>query len=274
MLWVALYVVLAPLALVAVPVKPGAQGPPVVFAAGLGFAGLSLLVLQMLVSGRWRAITASFGLRAVLSLHRQAGTAALVLVIGHVVALMADDPARLALLDPREAPLRARAGMAAVLAMLALVATSVWRRRMRLSYERWRAIHVVCAAIVIAGSFVHVAGVSAYGNRLIGYDPDRRRLWLLGQRVHHGLAGALLAATGTLLMARLEGSPDVVPARRRHAAKGPRSPIVAPARCRGTGTEEGGGPLRAAAAPAARRARARRGRRAPRPARARSAHRR
>jgi hypothetical protein len=40
-----------------------------------------------------------------------------------------------------------------------------------------------------------------HGNRLIGYDPYRRRLWLLGQRVHHGLAGALLAATGTLLMA-------------------------------------------------------------------------
>lgn len=40
-----------------------------------------------------------------------------------------------------------------------------------------------------------------HGNHLIGFDPYRRRLWLLGQRVHHGLAGVLLAATGTLLMA-------------------------------------------------------------------------
>ena len=40
-----------------------------------------------------------------------------------------------------------------------------------------------------------------HGNRLIGYDPSRRRLWLLGQRVHHGVAGLLLAATGTFLMA-------------------------------------------------------------------------
>ncbi len=38
------------------------------------------------------------------------------------------------------------------------------------------------------------------GNRLIGYDPDRRRVWLLGQRVHHGLTGALLAAVGAVLM--------------------------------------------------------------------------
>ena len=53
-LWLATYVivVLAPLALLVVAVKPGAQGVVVVFAAALGFAALSLLVLQALVSGR------------------------------------------------------------------------------------------------------------------------------------------------------------------------------------------------------------------------------
>ena len=163
-LWLAGYVVvvLAPLALVAVAVKPGAQGRAVVFAAALGFAGLSLLVLQALVSGRWGTITNSFGLRSVLSLHRQAGMAALVLIVGHVVVLMVDDPSRLSLLDPRDAPLRAKAGMVAVVGMLALAGTSVARGRLRLSYERWRVIHIACAAAVIAGSFVHVAGVSAY----------------------------------------------------------------------------------------------------------------
>lgn len=163
-LWLAMYVmvVLAPLALVAVAVKPGAQGMAVVFAAALGFAGFSLFVLQPLVSGRWGSITAAFGLRSVLSLHRQAGTAALLLVIGHVVALMVDDPGRLELLDPRDAPLRARAGMVAIVAMLALAATSVWRQRLRMNYERWRLVHISCAAVVIAGSFVHVVGVSAY----------------------------------------------------------------------------------------------------------------
>jgi predicted ferric reductase len=164
MLWVAGYamVVLAPLAIVAVAVKPGAQGAVVVFAACLGFAALSLLVLQVVASGRWGAITSAFGLRPVLSLHRQAGMLALILVIGHVGALIADDPARLALLDPRDAPLRAKAGMVALLGMLALASTSIWRRRLRLSYEHWRAIHVACAAAVIAGSFVHLLGVGAY----------------------------------------------------------------------------------------------------------------
>lgn len=164
MLWLAGYVmvVLAPLMLVAVAVKPGAQGRAVIFAAGLGFAGLSLLVLQALTSGRWESITAAFGLRSVLSLHRQAGVVALILVIGHLVVLMADDPSRLALLDPRDAPVRARAGLAALLGMLALAGTSLWRRQIRMSYEHWRAIHIGCASLVIAGSFVHVVGVSAY----------------------------------------------------------------------------------------------------------------
>ena len=40
-----------------------------------------------------------------------------------------------------------------------------------------------------------------HGNRLIGYDPHRHRLWVCGQRVHHGMTGALLAAAGTALMA-------------------------------------------------------------------------
>ena len=39
-----------------------------------------------------------------------------------------------------------------------------------------------------------------HGNRLIGYDRTRRRIWICGQRVHHGLTGALLAVTGTALM--------------------------------------------------------------------------
>lgn len=31
------------------------------------------------------------------------------------------------------------------------------------------------------------------GNRLVGYDPDLRRLWIGGQRLHHGATGVALA---------------------------------------------------------------------------------
>jgi hypothetical protein len=39
-----------------------------------------------------------------------------------------------------------------------------------------------------------------HGNRLVGLDPGRRRLWIGGQRVHHGLTGAVFALTGLALM--------------------------------------------------------------------------
>ena len=35
---------------------------------------------------------------------------------------------------------------------------------------------------------------------LLHYDADRRRLWIAGQRVHHGMTGALLFGVGTALM--------------------------------------------------------------------------
>ena len=38
-------------------------------------------------------------------------------------------------------------------------------------------------------------------SRLIRYDAEKRRLWVLGQRVHHGTTGIVLAAVGAALVA-------------------------------------------------------------------------
>ena len=35
---------------------------------------------------------------------------------------------------------------------------------------------------------------------LLRYDARRRRLWVAGQRVHHGLTGVFLLAAGTALI--------------------------------------------------------------------------
>jgi predicted ferric reductase len=155
-------VAFAPFALIAGAMKPGAQGVLVVFSDGLGFAALSLLALQVVISGRWSGTTRSFGLRGVLTLHRQAGMAVLVLALMHVVILLLDDPSRLALLDSLTAPGRARAGMLALLALVALAVTSAFRQRLRMTYERWRALHLAATALALGGAFVHVVWVDAY----------------------------------------------------------------------------------------------------------------
>jgi hypothetical protein len=40
-----------------------------------------------------------------------------------------------------------------------------------------------------------------YAGGLIRYDPHNRRVWIVNQRVHHGLVGATLTAAGMALMA-------------------------------------------------------------------------
>ncbi len=169
-------VLLIPLGLTVGVVKPGAGGRVVVFSDALGFTAMSLLALQVFSSGRWAITTRLFGLRRVLALHRQAGIAVLLLVLFHVVLLFADDPSRLMLLDVRTAPGRARAGTAALLGLLGLAGTSIWRGRLRLRYQHWRAIHLGLTTAVIAGAFVHVMWVDAYTSRPI----ERGTMLVLG----------------------------------------------------------------------------------------------
>ncbi len=35
-----------------------------------------------------------------------------------------------------------------------------------------------------------------HGGRILGFDPASRRLWIGGQRLHHGATGMALAGTG------------------------------------------------------------------------------
>ena len=39
------------------------------------------------------------------------------------------------------------------------------------------------------------------GNRIVAMDPELRRLWVGGQRLHHGLTGVALAAVGLAQLA-------------------------------------------------------------------------
>lgn len=42
------------------------------------------------------------------------------------------------------------------------------------------------------------------------YDTARRRLWVYGQRCHHGATGAFLAAAGTVALATVKAPTSVV----------------------------------------------------------------
>jgi predicted ferric reductase len=56
--------------------------------------------------------------------------------------------------------------MAALLALIVLVVTSVWRRRLRLSYEAWHAIHIALALVLVVGALLHILFVDEYVSSL------------------------------------------------------------------------------------------------------------
>ncbi len=85
----------------------------------------------------------------------------LVLLV-HPILLFINNPGTLQLLNLVTAPWRARAAVVAILAMLFLVATSVWREVMKLKYDIWRWIHDGLAYLAIGLGLFHMFKVNYY----------------------------------------------------------------------------------------------------------------
>nr|WP_231126413.1 ferric reductase-like transmembrane domain-containing protein [Motilibacter aurantiacus] len=154
--------VLAPMAFVLVAPDAARRSGLTNASDGIGFSALAMLALQLVLPARLRLFTRPFGVDVLLRFHRLIGGCALALAVLHVVLLMADDPGRLALLNPVTAPWRARAGVVATGALALLVALSLWRRPLRMPYEAWRGSHLLLGVLVVAAALGHVVGVGGY----------------------------------------------------------------------------------------------------------------
>ena len=176
-------VAVAPLVFVAFG-GPSGQGLARDFSVALGFLGLSMMTLQFLLVARFESVAAPFGMDALLQYHRQIAYVAVAFVLAHPVLLFIDDPSKLALLDPRTAPNRARFAVSSVVALLLLMGTSAWRRRLRLRYEVWQLLHGLLAVAVVALALAHAAGVGYYVAR-----PWQRALWVAMSLALVGLLG-------------------------------------------------------------------------------------
>jgi predicted ferric reductase len=130
------------------------------FSVALGFTGLAMMGLEFALVARFRAVAAPFGQDALLQFHRQIGYVGLAFILTHFAISAKWN--ELTLSNALAAPLLVWFGMAAMFALIALVATSVWRRRLRLSYEVWHAIHTVLAVILVVGAVGHIVFVDEY----------------------------------------------------------------------------------------------------------------
>ena len=173
-LWLFLYVVLAvaPLFFAFAGEAPEGRGFWTELSVGLGFVGLAVLGLQFAVTARSNGVDAPYGLDIVLKFHKEMSFVGLAFVLAHPLMLFVSGAADWALLNVVDAPWRARFGVASVVALLAIIATSLWKERLRLRYEVWRLVHGVLAVVVVVTALVHVQLVGHYVS-----GPWRQALW-------------------------------------------------------------------------------------------------
>jgi predicted ferric reductase len=162
--WVAAYALVAIAPLIATLALTNLPGRTFVLELGsaLGIIALTLLALQLMLPSRLRAVAGPLGADVAVRLHRRMADVLVAAIVVHVALVFADDLSRLELLDPVDAPWRARAAVVSCAALAALIAMALMRGRSRLSYARWRGWHVGLAALALVAAAGHTVGVAHY----------------------------------------------------------------------------------------------------------------
>jgi predicted ferric reductase len=172
--WIGIYLglVLAPLLALFLGELPPPGGFWWDLGIALGFAGLTMMGVQSVLTARFKHATAPFGIDVIYYFHRYAAIAGFGIVIAHPVILLIDDPSLLFYLNPLEAPWFMTVGVLSVAALTVVMMTALWRTRLGLSYDTWRVTHSVLATAAVVLALTHMRGVGFYVA-----DPLMRRLW-------------------------------------------------------------------------------------------------
>ncbi len=158
-----LLIVLSPLLLVLSSGPETSHGP--VYEAGKAFAlaGFAILAMQFLLSSRAKWMDRPFGLPLVLRFHRGMAILGGTLLVMHPF-LLAGDGAGAGLLISGAVPWHIWLARAALAAVLLQVALSVFRKGLRLKFERWRLAHNILAVSILVAAFTH--GIVSSGHDL------------------------------------------------------------------------------------------------------------
>lgn len=163
-IWFGLYmaVALLPLAVGLLATAGGhPAGPWSAAASGLGLAAFSVIVMEFALVSRLHAASEPFGTDALMQFHRLMGLGALAGVAAHA-AWFSLEAGSVRMLNPLDADAPARVGAAAAWLLLALVVASVYRRKLRISYEAWQSTHSIGAMLVVVGSLVHALRLGGF----------------------------------------------------------------------------------------------------------------
>lgn len=162
--WIAAYIIFAafPLLVLLTGNMPKGGGFWWDFAMALGFGGLAIMGLQSALTARFRRATAPFGVDIIYYFHRWVAVGALALLVAHYVILRGRYGSALGPTNPLEAAWHMTAGRAALLLFAVLIVSSLWRKNLRLEYDRWRIAHAVMAVAAVTLAITHVWGAGHY----------------------------------------------------------------------------------------------------------------
>src|SRR3954447_1871019 len=139
----------------------GQRSLSVELGSALGISALAVLAILLILPLRLRTLK-RLGADVAVRLHRHLVGVLMSLLVGHIALAVALQPARYGLLTFFGQPWRAQAAVASVVCLFALIALSVWRKRLRIPYAAWRALHGGLAAATLVLAAVHTYGWHRY----------------------------------------------------------------------------------------------------------------
>lgn len=159
--------------------------------AGLGLVALAAMAVQFVTSGRFGPVSGRLGIDKIMAFHKIAAWWVLLALVLHpvfyVLPTWIEDPELgLRRLVAYHLLPQYRTGVIALVALALLVASSALRERLPVSYELWRASHVLLG-LVAAGAGIHHALTAG---RFSALGLVNGWWWLV--------AGALVLVMGTL----------------------------------------------------------------------------
>jgi predicted ferric reductase len=177
-----LAITLAPIALAA---RQGVMPRPFLseLSSALAMTCFAILLVEFVLSGRFRAVSAPIGIDLTMRFHQVLGRIALAFVLIHPVLyyLPAGDVPRWQSAGGYATRLSAEAmitGLAAWTLLAALVVFAIFRDQLPHRYEAWRIAHGVSAALIAAMSLHHTLDIGRYAQ-----DPALAVFWIAGTAI-------------------------------------------------------------------------------------------
>lgn len=151
--------------------------------SGLAMIGFAMLLVQFLLSGRFRRVSGRVGIDTTMRFHQIAAWGVLAFLLLHpflyaITALGNGPGAALSSLSRMFTAPGLRSGVIAWLLLILLVPMAVLRDRLPLSHEAWRLSHGIGSALIAILGAHHALGVGSYSA-----DPLLAGLWLAGAAI-------------------------------------------------------------------------------------------